>query len=197
MPIIEPLGEIIAASTCEITGQCRREGPPFVFGSIVASGRSLHRCVGVVYNVETTSIDPNRRSIALDKTEEEIERFYPQLKALLRIQFQALLIGSLENGAFRYGLPAAPPALHAQAAPCSEDELDAISNQPDFIRLLFDSGKSSAEELILSCCRHLLDALQWRDELVVRTGKALSDLYRDDYETLRRLINRLESWRTQ
>lgn len=191
--MFEPSGEIIVTSTSEIIGQCRREGPVFAYGSYIAAGRDP-RCIGVIYNVETTSLDPNRRPIALEKPEEEIERYYPQMKSLLRNQFQALLIGSMKNGMFRYGLPATPPGLHAQVTLCSEEEIRAIGDCPGFLRLLFDSGKSSSEELILSCCQHLLDSLGWRQEHTVRIGKALSDLYRDDYDTLRRLIQRLESW---
>lgn len=193
MPITEPIGEIIAASTSEITGQCRRERPVFAYGSYIAAGREP-RCIGVVYNVETTSLDPNRRPIALERDEDELERNYPQLKSLLRNQFQAILIGTMQNGVFRYGLPSIPPGLHAQAIPCTEEEIRAIGEHPGFLRLLVDSGKSSPEELILCCCQRLLDALGWRNEHTLRIGKALSDLYRDDYDTLRRLIDRLESW---
>lgn len=189
----DPIGEIILTSTTEITGQCRREGPSFPYGSFIAAGREV-RCIGVVYNVETTSIDPNRRPIALEKAEDEIARYYPQLQNLLRNQFQALLIGSIQKGAFRFGLPATPPGLHAQVTACTEEEIRAIGHQPGFLRILLDSGKSPTEELILGCCQHLLESLGWRSEHAERIGKALSDLYRDDYDTLRRIINRLESW---
>ena len=191
--MFEPIGEIIVTSTSEITGQCRREWPIFEYGSLIAAG-SPTGCIGIVYNVETTSIDPNRRPVALERSEGELERCFPHLKSLLRNQFQALLIGSMKNERFYYGLPATPPNLHAQVRLCTEEEIREIGEQPGFLRLVHDSGKSSSEELILSCCQHLLNALGWRDEHTIRIGKALSELYRDDYDTLRRLISRLELW---
>ena len=193
---MESIGEIIITSTSEITGQCRRGTPPFTYGSLISAGKT-DRCMGVVFNVETTSVDPTRRATAFDMEEEQIRQRHPQLKMLLRNQFQALLIGSMHKNKFLYGLPATPPGLHAQIVPCSEDEIREIGANLGFLRLLYDSGKSSSEELILGCCRNLLDALGWRDEHAVRIGKALSDLYRDDYDALRRTINRLESWLNQ
>ncbi len=190
-----PQGELIFTSTTEITGQSLLEKPPFSFGAFVSAGQTI-RCAGIVYNVETSSIDPHRRPSALGLSEDDFARHYPQYQMLLRSQFQAVLIGTFDATAFRYGLPATPPPLHAQVSECSRDEIREIGNDLGVLRLLFASGKSSPEELLLSTCQRILDADDRNRDTAVRIGKALSDLYRDDYDTLRRTIHRLESWLT-
>lgn len=189
----EPLGELVFTSTTEITGQSLQDNPPFSFGAFVTAGKE-NRCAGVVYNVETTSIDPNRRPSALGLSEDDYARNYPQYKMLLRSQFQAVLIGTFEGDTFRYGFPATPPTLHAQVHGCTPDEIREIGRDLGVLRLLFASGKSSPEELLLCACQRILDACGRDRDTAVRLGKALSDLYRDDYDTLRRCIHRLELW---
>ncbi|MBI1388774.1 MAG: hypothetical protein GC154_10040 [bacterium] len=189
------LGEIVQTSTVEITGHCHRghEGP--AFGAFISAG-SDPACVAVVYNIETASLDSHRRPAALGIPEDEIPKRYPQLATLLKKQFQALLIGEWTRGAFRFGLPGRPPALHAGIKLCGDEELRGVMDDLGFLRWLRDSNRSAPEELMLWACKNLLEAHGWRREEAVRVGKAISDVYRDDYETLRRLIARLESWLT-
>lgn len=194
MPVTgsEPIGEVIQTSTAEIAGECRRgqEGP--AFGSLIVAGKAP-ACLAVVYNVETASPDSYRRPGALHMDEDEIPKKYPQLSLLLKKQFHALLIGEW-NGGLVYGLPRRPPALHAGVAICDEEMLRGAGAKLGFLRLLYDAGKPASEELLLCVCKTLLEAHGWRREEAVRIGKALSDLYRDDYETLRRITGRLEAW---
>jgi hypothetical protein len=188
----QSVGEVIVTNTSEIIGQCHRGVPTFEYGSFIMAGKTA-QCVGVVYNVETASVDPNRRATAIEVDEDNLDKVHPHLKAMLRNQFYALLIGTMKNGKFQYGLPPTPPGLHAQVVPCSDDDILELRKQPGFLRIIHDSGKSSSEELILNCCRHLLYSFE-RNEKALSIGKALSDIYRDDYDALRRIINRLESW---
>jgi len=187
------IGEVILTSTTEFVGQCRRNGQPPAHGAFIRVGREK-RCVGVVYNVETTSIDPNRRPMALEIPEEEIPKAYPQLAGLLRSQFHAVAVGEYDRNAFRFGLPETPPALHARIELCDESEIREIGRDYGFLRLLYNSGKPSPEELLLSACRKIIDAHGGKREEAVRLGKAISELFRDEYDTLRRLLARLESW---
>ncbi|RJP30180.1 MAG: hypothetical protein C4527_10200 [Candidatus Omnitrophota bacterium] len=189
----DAIGEVVNTSTTEIVGQCRRNGRPPAFGSFIQVGVEICR-IGVVYNVETTSIDPNRRPSALGLSEEQLQRSYPQLSSLLRSQFQALLIGWLSDNRFVYGLPQTPPSLHAQVQPCRDEVIRCISRDLGFLRLIYASGKSATEDLLLGVCRSIIEAHERKRTEAVRVGKAVSELYRDDYDTLKRFITRLESW---
>jgi hypothetical protein len=195
---VPPEGEIVYTSTTEIIAQSPLNAPPFVYGSYVIAGREAPG-IGIVYNVETTSVDPGRKPVALGLSDEELVRMQPQLTSLLRTQAHALLIGTLTPAGFLYGLPGAPPRLHAGVRACTVDEIRRIGQDLGFLRLIFTSGKSSTEELLLSASYHVLDAYRTESPEIlaqesVRLGKALSDLYRDDYDSLRRLMGRLETW---
>ncbi len=186
-------GEVIYTSTTEIIGQCRQNCRPPDFGSFIRVGKEAP-CIGVVYNAETTSIDPNRRPMALGLPEDQLPQAYPQLASLLRSQFHALLVGLMDKDGFQYCLPRTPPTLHAQVNECLDDEIRTVSQDLGFLRLIYASGKSSTEDLLLSVSRCMIEAQGWKREEAIRIGKAVSEIYRDDYDTLKRIINRLESW---
>lgn len=188
-----PFAEVVQAGAAEVSGQCRSGFGSPDFGSLILSGAS-HACVGVVYNVESVSLEPNRRPSALGLSQEELRRLHPQLSVLLREQFQALLIGTFDGNGFRYGLPARPPSLHSEIFLCEEDDIRVLGAEPTFLRLLYASNKPHTEELMLAVCKTLIESYGWRQEETVRIGKAVSEIYRDDYETLRRILSRMEAW---
>ena len=187
------IGEVISAGTHEITGQAWRDKAIPPFGSFVCMGRDAS-VAGVVCHVENTGLDPYRRPMALERRENEIAQAYPHLPSLLRFQFQALLIGRFEGAAFRFGVPGLPPPLHAEIRICPEAQVREIRRDLGFFRLLVDSGNPSVEELIHHTCLRILEVHGWRTDEAIRLGKALAEHYRDDYDTLRRLLTRMETW---
>lgn len=192
-------GEVIYTSTAEIIGQCVTPVDDFAYGSFVIAGKNT-ACVGVIYNLETTSIDSNRRPLALGYDEEDLPQVHPHLSGLLRFQFHALLIGCLSSNEFQYGLHSAPPSLHAQVLPCTSEQVRQIALDLGFLRLIASCNKSPAEELLISTCRNLITAMvheldgETRHQEILRLGKAVCDLYKDDYDSLRRIMERLETW---
>lgn len=186
-------GEVVAVNTREITGQLWRGRRPPGYGTFVRIGEAL-RAVGVVHNIETLSLDASRRPMALERREAEIPRAFPQLPGLVRVQFQALLIGQYEGDRFRFGVPGTPPPLHAEIRGCLDGEIREIARDLGFFRFLLDAGSVNAEELILRTCHCVLEAHGHRREEAVRAGRALSDVFRDDYDALRRVMIRLEAW---
>ncbi|MDP8244945.1 MAG: hypothetical protein P9L94_12735 [Candidatus Hinthialibacter antarcticus] len=206
----EIIGEIIQTSTTEITGQSKLKVDGPGFGSLVCAGKSS-RCVAVVFNVEVVGPEGYRKPAMTGIAEDQLPAQHPQLFALMRKQFQALLIGEIVNGRFLYGLPSRPPGLHAGVAHCGNELMQTIASDLGFFRLIYDSGRASSEELLLKVCINLLQAsgVNRKDELsslkrsdefetdkaaAVKIGKELSQLYRDDYETLRRMMARLDKW---
>jgi hypothetical protein len=187
------LGEIIYTSTTEMIGQCINDKPSPPYACMIRAGHDPV-CIGVVYHVETTSIDPHRRPSALGIPEDQIHMMYPQLAGLLRSEFHAYFIGTMREDHFRFGLPATPPHLHIGVRECSENEIITISENLGFLRLLYSSGKTSVEELLIGVSEYLLKAHRWERTFAVRLGKALSEIFRDDYDTLRRIVSRLEAY---
>ncbi len=192
----ELIGEVIQTSTSEITGQSKLKTTGPEFGSFVCTGKDAP-CIAVVYNVEVVGPEGYRKPGMTGFSEDELPQKHPQLYAIMRKQFSALVIGELSETRFLYGLPSRPPGLHAGITLCDDKIVSVIVNDLGFLRLLFDSGKTSSEELLMRVCRNLLTiGAKPNRRAAVKIGKALSDLYRDDYESLRRMMTRLETWLT-
>ena len=77
----ESTGEIVFTSTTEIIIQSPMHTAPFAYGSFVLAGNNHMPCVGIIYNVETTSLDPGRKPMALGLSDEELLRLRPHSPA--------------------------------------------------------------------------------------------------------------------
>ena len=90
-------------------------------------------------------------------------------------------------------LPPRPPRLHAPVMACHAQETGAIPDAPDFLRAaLAFPVETNADEIIAACLRR---AFQCRDQdfaFLVRAGKRLALLLRDDPERLAALLRKLE-----
>jgi hypothetical protein len=201
----ETIGEIIQTSTREMMGQVWRKQQSPAFGSLVmakVAGPSNKECyaVGVVHNVQTTGADQSRLPAALEIAEEEIPMRHPQLSNLLRSYFHAYWIGLYTESThkkdykrFQPGLPNVPPQLHAGISCCIDDDIRVFFEDAGLFRNIYDASKGS-EELLIQVAVNVIEAYGSRPVEVVRIGKGFSTLYRDDYDTLRRIMARLERW---
>src|SRR4030042_6585111 len=87
------IAEVIEASSAEFTAQCYKldQAPPL--GSLVKTQDRPGDIYGVIYNVETHSLEPGRRVVARGQNleaEEEIFTANPQLYRLLTTDFRIL-----------------------------------------------------------------------------------------------------------
>ena len=208
---IEYVGEVIEASTTQFAAQCRRDRlhEPPAFGSFVKIAPSSAPApeeydpfadvklpegalFGIVYHATTASIEPNRRAMAFDLDEEQLHREQPQLLELLVTQFTALMIGHVEAGRMRTYLPPRPPRLHARVQECSNAEICAITQRMDFLRAILSfSGEVATDELIAAGLRHAYHSRGDDLEFLVRAGKEIALLLRDDYERLSAILRKL------
>ena len=147
----------------------------------------------LVYFALTGSIEPGRRAAAYGLEEDELHRQQPQIVALLATEFAALHVGYAQAGRIRPYLPPRPPRLHARVWECTPAEVCALTESSDFLRpLLVPTGEVSPDELIAACLR---TACLYRDNdtaYLVRMGKQLAMLLREDPERLTALLRKLE-----
>ena len=147
----------------------------------------------VVYSAATGTAEPGRRPTAYGLDEDELRRQQPQIFDLLATEFSALHVGYARAGRFRAGIPPRPARLHAAVTDCAPDEVCALTEQPELLRALVKSPPDvPADELIVACILH---AYACRDEeyaYLVRAGKQLANLLRDDPDRLMALLGRLE-----
>ncbi len=174
-----------------------REIDPFA-DPLPASARALDTAAdgtlyALVYFALTGSIEPGRRAAAYGLEEDELHRQQPQIVALLATEFSALHVGYAQDGRIRSHLPPRPPRLHARVWECTPAEVCALTEDTDFLRpLLVPTGEVSPDELIAACLR---SAYLYRDRdtaYLVRMGKQLAMLLREDPERLTALLRKLE-----
>lgn len=147
----------------------------------------------LVYFALTGSIEPGRRAAAYGLEEEELHRQQPQIVALLATEFAALHVGYAQDGRIRPHLPPRPPRLHARVWECTPAEVCALTEDPDFMRaLLTPTGVVSPDELLAACLRNAYLHRGRDNAYLVRMGKQLAMLLREDPERLTALLRKLE-----
>jgi hypothetical protein len=147
----------------------------------------------LVFSATTGSLEPGRRAAAYGLEEAQLREEQPQIFDLLATEFEALHIGFVRDGRLRPYLPSRPPRLHALVETCTPEETCALTDTPDLLRtLLAATGEVSADELIAACLRHAYECRNRDFAYLVRMGKQLAILLREDPERLAALLRKLE-----
>jgi hypothetical protein len=185
------IAEVVESNTTSLIAQCKElhDSPPF--GSFVKI-KADPLIYGLVFNVITSSIEPNRRATAYGKTEEELRDEQPQIFELLKTEFQAHLVGYRDRIGIQQILPSQPPRIHSFVYTCSLEEVRAFTEQTDYLRTLFTVSRVPPDELIIATIRNTLEAHAENPGLyLIKVGKELSRLLRDDYDRLSSILRRI------
>ena len=184
------VGEVIESSTTELIAEaCHLHGAPS-FGRFIRVNAGMP-IIGIVFNVFTHSIEPNRRPTAYGKTEEELRLEQPQIFELLRTEFQALVIGYLDGDTPVHTVPPQPARIHSFAYLCDDEEVRRFTGTDDYLRSILGTAKLPTDELLIAALRYTLKAHESSRAYLVRMGKELSRLLRDDYDRLSSMIRRI------
>lgn len=175
-----------------------READPFAdplpaFAPALSGDVADGTLYALVFFALTGSIEPGRRAAAYGLEEDELHRQQPQIVALLATEFSALHVGYVQEGRIRPHLPPRPPRLHARVWECTSAEVCALTENSDFLRpLLVPTGEVSPDDLIAACLRNAFGSRGSDAAYLVRMGKQLAMLLRDDPERLTALLRKLE-----
>jgi len=193
-------GEVISASTSEFLAQCLKpesesltlpQAPPFGSFVKVECEELKFSVLGVVYNVSTGSIDSVHHPTALNLTRQELREQQPQIFDLLKTDFSAIIIGYKKvDKIFQY-LPPQPPQIHDFVYICSKDEVKQITENLSFLRTILNAGNVPVEELLAACLRHANIVRDFDRAFVLKSGRELSNLLKDNYDRLNSIVNRL------
>ena len=186
------VGEIVESCTTELIAEARElHRAPSVGQFIRVEGNMP--VVGIVFNVFTHSIEPNRRPTAYGKTEQELRMEQPQIFELLRTEFQALVLGYIDGDEPVHILPPQPARIHSFVHQCTDSQVQAFTRTEDYLRSLLNTVKIPTDELLIAVLRHTLRAHAHSRAYLVRVGKELSRLMGDDYDRLSSVIRRVAS----
>jgi hypothetical protein len=198
--VSQRIGEIIEASTTRFTAGAYEllEAPPF--GALIrAATRSEAMAVyGLVYEIRTGSREPGGRAVVRGRTytgrelyDEEIYHENPDLAEVLQTEFSALTVGFVEAGALHQYLPPQPPPVHYSVYECDAGELCRFSETSDFFRAVLFAAQIPSDELLAAAIRAAARARPDSRDYLVRAGRELASLLKDDYDRLTALLRRI------
>jgi hypothetical protein len=203
------IGEVIETSTTEFLAQCLEAEdlsfpsiPPF--GSWIKSfdEESGNKILAVVTFVTTSPIDSVHRARALGLSLEELREQQPQIFAMLKTEFRATIVGfetpnitnngkAPRKGKIYQYLPPRPPQIHQGVYLCDEDEIIDFSDNLDFLRVLLDVQGISPEALTAASIREMAQYRRGDRPWLIKVGRALSLLLKDDYDRLRYILSQM------
>jgi hypothetical protein len=187
----EYIAEVIESSTTEFTAQTRElhGAPPF--GAFVKVGAPV-TIMAMVYDISTGSAELNRRPVAYGKTEEELRLEQPQIFELLRTEIRALIVGYREPRGVKQITPPQPPRLHSFVNICAEAEVQEFTCGFDYFRTITGVGGILADELLITAIQQTCQVHgNLAHQFLIRSGKELARLLRDDYDRLESIFRRV------
>ena len=189
------IAEVIEASTSEVVCQCDRLHEPPPLGSVVVLREDWGVTYGITANAETTGIDPTRRPVARGAgfdDEADLYRNHPELSALLRTVFRAVIVGHRPEGSrVTARLPDLPPRVHAFVFPAEPDDLGELAQVPDLIPDMVTSRPDVDDDAVAATIRALADLSPDPASYLVRSGRRLVGLMRGEPLRLQALLQKI------
>ena len=197
---MDRIGEVIESSTTSFTAGAYQllEAPPF--GALVRAqsrveGQSIY---GLVYEIRTGSKEPGGRAVVRGRTysgrdlyDDEIYQEHPDLAEVLQTEFSAITVGYVEGDQIYQYLPPQPPPVHYSVYECDEGELARFSAETDFFRTVLFAYQIPSDELLGAAIRSAARAHPDPRAYLVRAGREVASLLKDDYDRLTAILRRI------
>lgn len=199
------IAEVIETATTEFLAQCLDPEdlsfpvmPPF--GSWVKSvdEETGNQVYAVVYHATTMPIDSIHRARALGLSLQDLREQQPQVFAMLKTEFRAAIVGfeqalnarNFNQTVYQY-LPPRPPQIHQAVHFCEAEVIIRFSEQLDFLRTLLQVSGAPIEALVAAAIREVYQLRKADREWLVKAGRTLSVLLKDDYDRLRFILSQI------
>jgi len=190
------IAEIVEASTATYVAQCYELFSQPTFGSLVITNDGQIAIYGAVYNATTSSIEPGRRPVARGRDEPDEDALFranPQLKKLLRSEFNVVVLGYQVDSRYYHYLPPNPARIHSFVQDCSREEAVSFSKSLEFLSTLVNARLELAtEEVTGAVLRSLSTAYDEPRDFLKRAGKELSTILGNDYNRLRTILGKMQ-----
>ncbi len=197
--------EVIETQSSEFLAQCLEPEdlsfPPMPpFGSWVCSldEESGNKIYAVVYHASTMPIDSVHRPVALGLSLQDLREEQPQIFAMVKSEFRAAIVGFErkpetvgENPRVYQYLPPRPPQLHQAVYQCQPEAIIKFTEQLDFLRTLLSISNTPVESMIAAAIREVYQLRKADREWLIKAGRSLSVLLKDDYDRLRFILSQI------
>ena len=143
-----------------------------------------------VINSFQDSIDQSRRAIALNMTEETLQKEHPEHQFLIKPYLTAIMIGSFYQSTFIGGLQKINVGLHCRCSITSNSTFNQImeSNIALHSFMNYVIGHPMIKQQIKSICKLLLSTQNTQEQKSMLLQN-LSFFLRDDYFQLKEIAN--------
>ena|SRR5579885_1486064 len=196
---VRPIAEVTASTITGLQAECfpikgqQPDLPPKPrFGSFLKVESQAYELYAVVHNVVTGPQDSVHKPSALGLTREELRVQQPQIFSLLKTEVHALLIGYGMNGRIHQHLPPHPADVHDFVYAAQPEEIAALTEDFEFLRLLFSVSDIPADELIAATIREAHLALGRDNQFLLDAGRVLSTMLRADYDRLLSILKKIK-----
>lgn len=163
------------------------------FGSLVTITHGTRTTFGIVYDIQTGSMDPVRYPFPYKKTHEELLREQPQIFEFLKTTFSCLTIGYQEKGKIVYQLAPEPPKIHSFVSIASDDACKEFFYRNNYLHLLFNASEiAQVDELLLAILKQYGRLNIATDEKIQEFINTYSLLTGNDYRRMKLFLQRAE-----
>lgn len=199
------IAEVIETTTTEFLAQCLEPEdlsfPPMpAFGSWVCAvdEESGNQVYAVVYYATTTPVDSVHRARALGLSLDDLREEQPQIFAMLKTEFRAAIVGfeqplqkiGYNQRVYQY-LPPRPPQIHQAVYRCEPEAIIKFTEELDFLRTLLLLNSAPVESLAAAAIREVYQLRKADRQWLIKAGRNLSVLLKDDYDRLRFILSQI------
>ncbi|MBD2519293.1 hypothetical protein H6G93_30885 [Nostoc sp. FACHB-973] len=197
--------EVIETTTTEFLAQCLEPEdlsfpsmPPFGSWVCAVDEESGNLVYAVVYYATTMPIDSVHRARALGLSLQDLREEQPQIFAMLRTEFRAAIVGfelssqnpSYNRRVYQY-LPPRPPQIHQAVYRCEPEAIVKFTEELDFLRTLLCINSAPVDALTAAAIRDVYQLRKADREWLIKAGRNLSVLLKDDYDRLRFILSQI------
>ncbi|MCF2147362.1 hypothetical protein IQ276_013230 [Desmonostoc muscorum LEGE 12446] len=197
--------EVIETTTTEFLAQCLEPEdlsfpsmPPFGSWVCAVDEESGNLVYAVVYYATTMPIDSVHRARALGLSLQDLREEQPQIFAMLRTEFRAAIVGfelssqnpSYNRRVYQY-LPPRPPQIHQAVYRCEPEAIIKFTEELDFLRTLLCINSAPVDALTAAAIRDVYQLRKADREWLIKAGRNLSVLLKDDYDRLRFILSQI------
>jgi hypothetical protein len=164
------------------------------FGSLVTVQTKNRTLFGIIYQVQTGSLEPMRYPFPYQKTEEELLRDQPQIFEFLKTTFSCLSLGYQEKGKIYYLAAPEPPQIHSFVSPMSQELAKQFFYSEKYLHILFGSSNqlSHLDELLLAILKQQTELSILSEEKMQKFIGAYALLTGNEYRRLKLFLQRVQ-----
>lgn len=195
MKIQSAFAEIIESSLHSWLAQSWQWDVTPPFGSLVCIRQHQLISCGLVYQVNTGSMDPIRYPFPYKKTKQELIEQQPQIFEFLKTTFSCVPLGFFNKSSVEYRIPPVPPEIHSFVEIMPEDMSKQLLSKDAYLHVLFGASQNIAniDELLLALLKNQSELSLLTDAKLTHFFNTYSLLIGNDYRRLKLFTQRIES----